>query len=82
MEMRHTVIMWRESSRRNGRHGVVDGIKPIHPTAWKTDAGRYAFLICSSVNTVEVKASANVKAWSQKVHNVMKPNVKLNLLKR
>ena len=51
-------------------------------SAWKTDAGRYAFLICSSVNTVEAKASANVKAWSQKVHNVMKPNVKLNLLKR
>ena len=51
-------------------------------SAWKTDAGRYDFLICSSANDVEAKASANVKAWSQKVHNVMQPNVKLNLLKR
>ena len=51
-------------------------------SAWKTDAGHYAFLICSSVNTVEAKATARVNAWSQKVHNVMKPNVKLSLLKR
>ena len=51
-------------------------------SAWKTDAGRYAFLICSSVTTVEAKASAQVNAWFQKVHNVMKPNVKLILLKR
>ena len=33
-------------------------------------------------NDVEAKASANVKAWTQKVNKVMKPNVKLNLLKR
>jgi beta-glucosidase len=51
-------------------------------SAWKTDAGRYNFLICSSANDVEAKASANVKAWTKKVNNVMKPNVKLNLLKR
>ena len=51
-------------------------------SAWKTDAGRYDFLICSSANDVEAKTSANVKAWSQKVHNVMQPNVKLNLLRR
>ena len=51
-------------------------------SAWKTDAGRYDFLICSSASTVEAKASAPVKAWTKKVHNVMKPNVKLNLLKR
>ena len=51
-------------------------------SAWKTDAGVYTFMICSSANDVEVKASAKVKAWSKKVHNVMKPNVKLNLLKR
>ena len=51
-------------------------------SAWKTDAGVYSFLICSSANTVEAKATAKVKAWSQKVHNVMKPNVKLNLLRR
>ena len=51
-------------------------------SAWKTDAGRYNFLICSSANDVEAKASANVKGWTKKVNNVMKPNVKLNLLKR
>ena len=51
-------------------------------SAWKTDAGRYDFLICSSSSDVEAKASANVKAWTKKVNNVMKPNVKLNLLKR
>ena len=51
-------------------------------SAWKTDAGRYDFLICSSASDVEAKVSANVKAWTQKVHNVLQPNVKLNLLKR
>ena len=51
-------------------------------SAWKTDAGRYNFLICSSANDVEAKASANVKGWTKKVNNVMKPNVKLNLLRR
>ena len=51
-------------------------------SAWKTDAGRYDFLICSSANDVEAKVSANVKSWAQKVNNVMKPNVKLNLLHR
>ena len=51
-------------------------------SAWKTDAGRYDFLICSSSSDVEAKASANVKAWTKKVNSVMKPNVKLNLLKR
>ena len=51
-------------------------------SAWKTDAGNYDFLICSSANDVEAKATAKVKAWTKKVNNVMKPNVKLNLLKR
>ena len=51
-------------------------------SAWKTDAGVYTFMICSSVNDVEAQTTAKVKAWSKKVHNVMKPNVKLNLLKR
>jgi beta-glucosidase len=51
-------------------------------SAWKTDAGVYTFLICSSANDVEAQATAKVKAWTKKVNNVMKPNVKLNLLKR
>ena len=51
-------------------------------SAWKTDAGVYTFMICSSANDVEAKATVKLKAWSQKVNNVMRPNVKLNLLKR
>ena len=51
-------------------------------SAWKTDAGVYTFMICSSANQIEVQTSAKVKAWTKKVNNVMKPNVKLNLLKR
>ena len=51
-------------------------------SAWKTDAGAYTFMICSSVSDVEAKATVKVKAWTKKVNNVMKPNVKLNLLRR
>ena len=51
-------------------------------SAWKTDAGVYTFMICSSANDVEAKATAKLKAWTKKVNNVMKPNVKLNLLRR
>ena len=51
-------------------------------SAWKTDAGVYSFMICSSANDIEAKASVKVKAWTKKVNNVMKPNVKLNLLRR
>lgn len=51
-------------------------------SAWKTDAGVYTFMICSSANDIEVKATAKVKEWTKKVHHVMKPNVELNLLKR
>ena len=51
-------------------------------SSWKTDAGVYTFMICSSANDVEAKATAKVKAWTKKVNNVVKPNVKLNLLKR
>ena len=51
-------------------------------SAWKTDAGVYTFMICSSANDVEAKTTAKVKAWTKKVNNVMKPNVKLNLLHR
>ena len=51
-------------------------------SAWKTDAGIYTFMICSSANDIEAQATAKVKAWSKKVNNVMKPNVKLNMLRR
>lgn len=51
-------------------------------SAWKTDAGVYTFMICSSANDVEAQTTAKVNAWTKKVNNVMQPNVKLNLLRR
>ncbi|MCR5077331.1 MAG: beta-glucosidase [Prevotella sp.] len=51
-------------------------------SAWKTDAGTYDFLICSSAEKVEAKVSAKVKASVRKVNNLLKPQVKLNLLHR
>ena len=51
-------------------------------SAWKTDAGIYTFMICSSASDVEASAKVKVKVWSQKVNNVMKPQVQLNLLRR
>ena len=51
-------------------------------SAWKTDSGLYTFMICSSANDIEAKTTAKIKAWTKKVNNVMKPNVKLNLLRR
>ncbi|WP_207155456.1 glycoside hydrolase family 3 C-terminal domain-containing protein [Prevotella herbatica] len=51
-------------------------------SAWKTDAGTYQFLICSSANDVETRCQATVKASIRKVNNVMKPLVKLHLLHR
>ena len=51
-------------------------------SAWKTDAGIYTFMICSSVNDVELVDDVKVKAWSKKVNNVVKPNVKLKRLQR
>ncbi len=51
-------------------------------SAWKTDAGIYEFQICSSANDVEAVVTGKVKAWKAAAHNAVKPQVKLNLLKR
>ena len=51
-------------------------------SAWITDAGMYNFLVCSSSDKVEAQSSVAVKKYKQKVHNVLKPQVKLNLLRR
>ncbi len=51
-------------------------------SAWVTTPGIYRFLICSSVSKVEAETAAKVGKYQQKVHNVLKPQVKLNLLKR
>ncbi len=54
----------------------------IKKSAWITDPGTYRFLICSSASKVEAEAKAKVGKYQQKVHNVLRPQVKLNLLKR
>ena len=51
-------------------------------SAWKTDAGTYQFLICSSAQDVEARCLATVKSSVRKVNNVMKPLAKLHLLHR
>ena len=51
-------------------------------SAWRTDAGDYQFLVCSSADKVEAKCTARVKAQMRKVDNVMKPQVRLQLLSR
>ena len=45
-------------------------------SAWKTDAGDYTFMICSSANDIEAQTTAKVKAWTKKVKNVMKLDIK------
>ncbi len=51
-------------------------------SAWVTTPGTYRFLICSSASKVEAESAAKVGKYQQKVHNVLRPQVKLNLLKR
>jgi beta-glucosidase len=44
--------------------------------------GDYQFLVAASVQDVKATLTAAVKNQQTKVHDVMKPVVKLNLLKR
>lgn len=48
----------------------------------KVDAGTYEVLIVASATGIRQKATINVKAATQKLHDVMRPSVELNLLKR
>ena len=51
-------------------------------SAWVVAEGEYQFLVAASALDIKATLPAAVKGWTQKVHNVMKPSVKLNLLKR
>ncbi len=51
-------------------------------SSWVTTAGTYRFLICSSASNIEAETPVKVKSYTKKVANVLKPQVKLNLLKR
>ena len=51
-------------------------------SAWVVAEGDYQFLVAASVQDVKATLTAAVKNQQTKVHDVMKPVVKLNLLKR
>lgn len=51
-------------------------------SAWVVDAGTYRFMLASSSSHVEKTLSVKVDGMKTKVDNVMKPTVKLHLLRR
>ncbi len=51
-------------------------------SAWVVAEGEYQFLVGASSQDIKATLPAAVKANTEKVHDVMKPEVKLNLLKR
>jgi beta-glucosidase len=51
-------------------------------SAWVVAEGEYQFLVAVSSQDIKATLKANAKAWQSKVNNVMKPEVKMNLLKR
>ena len=51
-------------------------------SAWVGDAGTYTFLAGASSRDIKGETTLKLKASRQKVHNVLKPQVTLNLLKQ
>ena len=51
-------------------------------SSWVVSKGDYGFLLGSSSKDIRVELSAPVKEWKSKAHDVLKPNVSLNLLHR
>ena len=51
-------------------------------SAWVVAAGDYQFLVGASSQDIKATLSATASAQTQKVNNVLKPEVKMNLLKR
>ena len=51
-------------------------------SAWVVAEGEYQFLIGASAQDIKATLSASAKAQQTKVHDVMKPDVQLNLLRR
>ena len=49
-------------------------------SAWVVDAGIYTFKVGTSSRDIKESASLKVKAMKHKVHNVLAPQVKLNVL--
>ena len=51
-------------------------------SAWVVAEGEYQFLVAASAQDIKATLTANVKAQQTKAHDVLKPQVHLNLLKR
>ncbi len=51
-------------------------------SAWVVAEGEYQFLVAASVQDIKATLKASVKGLQTKAHDVLKPEVKLNLLKR
>ncbi|MBR5170388.1 MAG: glycoside hydrolase family 3 C-terminal domain-containing protein [Muribaculaceae bacterium] len=51
-------------------------------SAWVVSGGEYQFLVGASSQDIKATLKADVKGQETKVHNVLKPQVQLNLLKR
>ena len=51
-------------------------------SAWVVAEGEYQFLVAASVQDIKATLKVSVKNQQTKVHDVLKPEVKLNLLKR
>ena len=51
-------------------------------SAWVVAEGAYQFLVGVSSQDIKATLSADVKAQTQKANDVMKPQAKMNLLKR
>lgn len=49
-------------------------------SAWVTDKGTYTFKVGASSRDIKGTATLSIKGSKQKVHNVLKPTMKLNLL--
>ena len=51
-------------------------------SAWVVSGGEYQFLVGTSSQDIKATLKADVKGQETKVHNVLKPQVQMNLLKR
>ena len=51
-------------------------------SAWVVAEGEYQFLVAASAAEIKATLTASVKAQQTKVHDVLKPQTKINLLKR
>ena len=51
-------------------------------SAWVVAEGEYQFLVGASSQDIKATLTANAKAQETKANDVMKPEVKLNLLRR